>query len=125
MPPTELAPIVATIAFLGYLLSTMTLPQRSRWIVPAVLSGAFLGFSLLAVWYEGPIGFWRVHSVSLWGNQVWFDLLLAVAIAWTLILPRARAAGMRPAPWVLLVVASGCIGLLAMPARLWSLEQRA
>ena len=46
-----------------------------------------------------------------------------MAIGWYLMLPRARAVGMRPAAWLPLVVLSGCVGFLAMLARLSYLEQ--
>lgn len=62
------------------------------------------------------------HSMNLWGTQVWYDLLISVSLALFFILPRARAAGMKPLPWVLFVAATASIGLLAMVARLWWLE---
>lgn len=120
-----LAPIIAVLAFVAHMLKSLLWPgTRSGWPFPAALGAAFLVFSVVVVWQEGPFGFWAVHTSSLWGNQVWFDLLLALGIGWTLILPRARAAGMAPAPWALLILATGCIGLLAMLARLLWLERR-
>lgn len=120
-----LAPIAAAAALAGYMLGTArTGAGGPTWPVPAALSAGFLGFSVLAVWREGPLGFWALHSASLWGNQVWFDLLLAAGIGWTLILPRARAANMVLWPWALLVLSTGCIGFLAMLARLLWLERR-
>ncbi|MCU0888779.1 MAG: hypothetical protein MUC64_12350 [Rubritepida sp.] len=100
-------------------------PGPRAWRVPAGLALAFLGFSLAAVLAEGPLGFWPEHTRNLWGNQIWFDLLLAAGVAWALMLPRARAAGMRPLPWLPLILGTGSIGLLAMLARLLQLEARA
>jgi hypothetical protein len=71
------------------------------------------------------VGFWPVHTASLWGNQVWFDLLLAVSIGWFLLVPPARALGMPLGRWLLLVASSGCIGLLAMLARVLYLQEAA
>lgn len=69
--------------------------------------------------------FWANHSTTYAGNQVWFDLLLAVAIAFYLMAPRARAVGMRLWPWALAVVATASVALLPMLARLLWLERRA
>ncbi|MBN8493806.1 MAG: hypothetical protein J0M00_20545, partial [Burkholderiales bacterium] len=90
----------------------------------SLLSLLFLAFSLWAVWREGPVGFWAEHTRNLWGQQIWFDLLLAAGTAWAALLPQARAAGMRPGFWLLAVVCSGSIGLLAMLARLLYLRER-
>ena len=62
---------------------------------------------------------WPVHTA-----QLWFDLLLAVATGWTLVLPRVRAAGMRAVPWLALICQTGSIGFLAMLARLICLEEQ-
>jgi len=42
---------------------------------------------------EAPLGFWVEHPRHLWGNQIWFDLLLAAGVAWALLVPRARRLG--------------------------------
>ena len=124
-------PIVAILLFIGV---TLVLAGRfaqawaGSWLVPAAFAAAFaaafLGWSLYTVAMEGPVGFWRNHTANAWGNQVWFDLLLAIGTAWALLLPRARAVGMRPLPWLVLIVASGSIGLLAMTARCLMLESK-
>lgn len=94
------------------------------WRVPAVLSAAFFGWSLVAISTEGPVGFWPEHVRNNWGNQIWFDLLLGVGTAFILLLPRLRAVAMRPLPWFLLIAATGSIGLLATLARCLYLEGR-
>ena len=94
------------------------------WTLPAGLAVAFLAWSVVAASVEGPLGFWPEHTRNLWGNQIWFDLLLAAGTAWVLVLPRARAVGMVPLPWLLLAMGTGSIGLLAMLARLFQLEAR-
>jgi hypothetical protein len=98
---------------------------RLPWQIPALASAAFLGFSVYAGLSEGPLGFWVEHTRNLWGNQIWLDLLLAASVGWALMLPRARAVGMRPLPWLAVVALLGSIGFLAMLARLFQLEQRA
>ncbi len=129
MPHTlyEFLPLVALALFLivtaALALRTGT-RQRAAWLVPAVLSAAFLGWSLFTQASEWPTGFWAEHTRNAWGNQIWFDLLLAFGTAWALLLPRARATGMRVWPWLALIICTGSIGLLAMFARCLFLESR-
>lgn len=96
----------------------------NRWMLPAAASLGFLLFSLYTISIEGPTGFWTEHTRNLWGNQIWFDLLLGVGVAWYFLVPQARAVGMRPLPWLIAVAGSGCIGLLAMTARVLYLQDR-
>lgn len=96
------------------------------WLLPAITSFLFLVFSGIAVAKQGLFGFWVEHSLrSLWGNQIWFDLLLMASIAWYLVLPQARKLGMSLPFWLLLIVSTGSIGFLAMLARLLFLQNRA
>ncbi len=95
------------------------------WRFPALVGAGFAAFSLITIIQEGLIQFWTNHSTTFAGNQVWFDLLFAVAIAFAVILPRARAVGMRPWPWAILTVTTASIALLPMLARLLWLEERA
>ncbi len=98
---------------------------RHSWLFPAGLSMAFLLFTLQAVLTEGLLGFWPEHTRNLWGNQIWFDLLLAAGIGWFLIVPQARAQCMRLPLWLVLIGCTGCIGFLAMLSRLQYLQARA
>ena len=98
--------------------------RRGAWLLPAGLSMLFLGWSLIAIVNEGLLGFWTEHTRNFWGNQIWFDLLFALGIGWYLIVPRAKAVGMNPLPWLVLVLSTGCIGFLAMTARLVFLEEK-
>lgn len=107
------------------LLAGRTAPASpGAWQMPAGLAALFLLWSLAAVVVEGPLGFWAEHTRNRWGNQIWFDLLLGIGTAWALVLPRARRVGMQPWPWLVLILCSGSIGLLAMVARLLQLEAR-
>jgi hypothetical protein len=94
------------------------------WRLPAIAGAAFALFTLVTILQEGLVGFWLNHTTTWSGNQVWFDLLLAVAIAFALIVPRARAVGMNPWPWAVATVATACVALLPMLARLLWLEER-
>ncbi len=93
----------------------------------AVLAGAltagFAAFSAVTIATEGVLPVVLNHTANLWGVQVWYDLLFSLSVALFLILPRARAQGMSIAPWVLFILATASIGLLAMCARLFWLEQ--
>ena len=116
----------ACAAFAVYLAIRPAVEQVSKWWVPALSAAAFLAFTAWAGFTEGPFGFWPEHSArQLWGNQIWFDLLLMFSIAWFLILPRARAQRMKVLPWMILALSTGSIGFLVMVARLLYLEQRA
>lgn len=123
MPLYQMLPLGAAMLFL--LVTVREGHGASRgWLVPALVSAVFLAWSVYAIAQEGLIGFWINHTGTAIGNQVWFDLLIAVAIGWTLLLPRARAAGMRTWPWLALICATGCIGLAAMLARCRYLDTR-
>jgi hypothetical protein len=94
-----------------------------RWKTPASLSLLFCLFSAYTVGTEGPLGFIEEHTRSLWSSQIWFDLLLGVAIAVWWMVPPAQALGMRIPLWLVLVTITGNMGLLAMLARLWWLQE--
>jgi Na+-transporting NADH:ubiquinone oxidoreductase subunit NqrB len=114
---------VCTIAF-GVIRATQG-NWRRQWWEPASLCAAFLGWSLYAMMTEGPLGFWPEHVRNSWGNQIFIDLLIAASTAFALLVPRARAAGMKPLPWFVLIACTGSIGLLAMVARCMFLEREA
>lgn len=114
------AGVVVAVTLLALALGSRTI----RWPLPSVACGLFLAWSIAAMVHEGPLGFWSHHVGSLWETQIWMDLLLAASVAWVALLPRLRSVGMRPVPWLVLVLASGSIGLLALLGRLLHLEER-
>ncbi len=122
-------PIVAAVGLAVTAIAIATQPSGTRirniWIFPAICMCLFLGWSLFAAVSEGPTGFWPEHIRNAWGNQIWFDLLLAAGAAWTLIIPRAKAQRMRVFAWLGLILLTGSIGLLGALARLLFLEERA
>ncbi len=81
------------------------------------------GLDLIAA--LGPLGFWPEHVSDQWSVQIWFDLLCAIGTAWALLAPRARAVELSPWPWLVLIAATGSIGLLAMLARVLHRESAA
>lgn len=127
MTLTSLLPVIAASLFLLFALYVAAkggAPMKNIWLLPAALSLLFLLFSVQAVITEGMLGFWTEHTRNLWGNQIWFDLLLAVGIGWFLIVAQARAQGMRLPLWLVLIACTGCIGFLAMLSRLLYLQAR-
>ena len=95
------------------------------WVVPAILVVPLAVITVPAIAQGGILGFWANHTTSWWGLQVWTDLVMAVAAAFFLLQNRARAAGMKSEVWVILVLATGSIGLFLMLARTLYLERRA
>lgn len=128
-PAMTFTTVLPLLGVAGFVVAALVLARRTQpaggktWLVPAALSLVYLLFSLVAVVTEGPLGFWPNHSQSLWGNQVWLDLLLAVGVAWAFVVPEAKTLGMRPLPWLVGILFSGSIGLLAMVARLLYLRE--
>lgn len=92
-------------------------------LLAAMLAAGFAGFTAITIWAEGVLPVILNHTSNLWGVQVWWDLLFALGVAYVLILPRARAAGMNLPLWTVLILATASIALLAMVARLFWLER--
>jgi hypothetical protein len=122
----DVAAIVGALGFVVYALLLATRSgsnMRGTWRIPALLSAAFLMWSFYAVATGGPARFWSEHTRHAWGNQIWFDLLLAAGVALAFLVPQARKLGMWPLPWVILVICTGSIGLLAMTSRIMYLRE--
>jgi hypothetical protein len=120
-PSESLLPAIAVAFFLLFCIFIAIKDERHLkdiWIFPATLSLLFLLFSLKAIASEGLLGFWVEHTRNLWGNQIWFDLLLGIGIGWYSIVPQAKSLGMHLYLWLALIVCTGCIGFLGMIARL-------
>lgn len=100
-------------------------PVAGSPLFAALLCGVFSGYTAIQIWQEGVVMFFTNHSQNLTGIQVWWDLIMCVVIAFFFIAPRARKAGMNVLPWALLVGSTASIGLLAMCARLFWLENNA
>lgn len=122
----EILPWIAALGFLaiGLMHASHRQPMRGSWVGPAALAALLGAWSVFTVAIEGFAAVWTEHTRNAWGNQIWFDLLMAAGLALALLFPRARAVGMHPARWLLLVALSGSIGLFAMLARCLFLEAR-
>ena len=127
--PATLTPFIA-LALGGLVIAaTAIVIAATRPAAPgnALLAGAlaagFAAFTAVTIATEGVFPVILNHTANLWGVQVWWDLLFSLGVAFVLILPRARAAGMSLWPWTAFILATASIGLLAMAARLFWLER--
>lgn len=118
-----IAGVVVALPLIAYLATAQKLAESA--IVAASLSAGFAAFTAVTIWSEGIMPLIANHTVNLWGVQVWYDLLMAVVIALFFVVPRARKVSMNVPLWVLFVGATASIGLLAMIARLFWLENAA
>ncbi|HUN22822.1 MAG TPA: hypothetical protein PK299_06800 [Anaerolineales bacterium] len=129
MTLTSILPLIAAaIALLNVIWLAMAdnpqRPPKNAWMVPALFATLFLVFSAVAVLNEGATGFWTEHIRNLWGNQIWFDLLLAASCALFFLMPKAKALKMPVLAWGLFVLATGSIGLYFFLARYLYLKAR-
>lgn len=92
-------------------------------LLAGALSAGFAAFTAVTIASEGVFPVVLNHTTNLWGVQVWWDLLFSLSIGYFFALPRAKAAGMNLPLWTVFVLATASIGLLAMIARLFWLEQ--
>jgi len=97
---------------------------KKIWLLPTLLALVFAVFTTYQVSQEGLVQFWINHTTNLTGNQVWFDLVMAIGIGFYLLAPRARSVGMSLLPWGIAVIATACIALLPMLARVLWLESK-
>ncbi|MDA9918380.1 hypothetical protein N9D37_00635 [Erythrobacter sp.] len=121
--------IIWFTATLGGFIALITILSAKREIgnstVAAMLSGGFGAYTAVQIWQEGVVMFFTNHTQNLTGVQVWWDLVMCVMVALFFIAPRARKAGMNVPLWALLCGFTASIGLLAMSARLFWLENQA
>lgn len=129
--PTQLTPLFALaigglVFAVAGILATLLRPQaRGNAMLAAALSAGFAAFTAVTIATEGLMLVVINHISNMWGVQVWWDLLFSLTVAYVLIVPRARAQGMNLPLWTLFILATASIGLLAMAARLFWLEQQA
>jgi len=127
MPDLELVALAGyVVAVVTALVITQTKQRVSwpGWLVPAAIVIPFAALTGFAIAREGLFAFWPVQTDSLWGTQVWLNLVISVTAAFLFLQNRARAVGMKSEVWVLVVVFTGSIGLLLMLARMLHLERR-
>lgn len=81
-------------------------------LVPLLILIPFTALTALAVHHEGYLGFIPVHTSSVWGYQVIADLVIALALFLSFMIPDARRRGLSPWPFVALTLVLGSIGPL-------------
>ncbi|MHA7818050.1 MAG: hypothetical protein ACX930_00205 [Erythrobacter sp.] len=124
MSPTEIFFIAGVLGGLVAFIAILAQKQPTGSpLIAAMLCAAFTGYTAVQLWSEGPAMFWVNHSQNLTGIQVWWDLIISVLVALFFVVPRARKVGMNVPLWAVAVIATASIGLLAMCARLFWLEQ--
>lgn len=130
MSLVDVLPIVAAVIFIMAGIIVIhggghgNMRGKGLWMVPAIFSVFLLTWSLAAGLKEGSIGFWTEHVRNMWGNQIWFDLLIAGAMAWFLMVPKAKSLGMRLPLWLLFIGCTGSVGGAAMLSRILYLEEK-
>lgn len=126
MTPYEIIWTAASIGGgLAFAAMLITRTDRGSAVTAGGLCALFAAYTAVQIGQEGVVGFYTNHTQDLTGVQVWWDLLMCALIALFFMAPRARAQGMNVTLWALLVGATASIGLLAMAARLFWLENSA
>jgi hypothetical protein len=126
-----LTPLIALFAggFVAALIAIGSIILRDQKLgsaaLAAALCGGFAAFTAGTIYSEGVLPVLANQTSNMWGVQVWWDLLIAITIGLFLVAPRARKVGMNLPLWIVFVVATASIGLLAMIARLFWLERAA
>ena len=87
----------------------MTLRQG---LIAAVLL-SFTAFSALTVHEVGYFGVWQASLASKATLQILLDLCIACGLAGLWLIDDARKRGVAAWPWLLALLASGSIGLMA------------
>jgi hypothetical protein len=73
-------------------------------------------FALLSAYAVSQVGYWGIfdyHRHSPAGWQVFADLVIALILVLTWMIPNAKENGRNPWPWVLITLTLGSIGPLA------------
>jgi hypothetical protein len=84
-----------------------------RLILPAVTLVVFLTWSIWLIHDDGLIGLFTLLRDSDWGAQVFADLGIALVVAWSLLVPQARAQGVPVWPYLIATPFIGSPALLA------------
>ena len=77
-----------------------------------VLLIPFLALTAYAVWDVGLIGIPEYHIHSSAGWQVFIDLVIALILLLTFLVPHARERGVNPWPWIIGTLFTGSIAPL-------------
>lgn len=126
MTTFELLALVAFAAAAGLMLLVTQTRKRigwALWLLPVAAFGALAALFGLAIVEDELSSLWPAITGTSAGLLLWIDRLMAVAVAFSLLQNRARAAGMKSEVWVLAVIFIGSLALLLMLARTLYLER--
>lgn len=84
----------------------------SRKTLSIILLVPFLALTVYALMTVGYIGIFDYHRHSPAGWQVFTDLVIALVLLLTWLIPEARRHGRNPWPWVVMTLFLGSIGPL-------------
>ncbi|MBE1302220.1 MAG: hypothetical protein GJ680_20210 [Alteromonadaceae bacterium] len=84
----------------------------SRKNIALIMLIPFLGLTLYALLDVGYIGILDYHRHSSAGWQVFTDLVIALVLVLSFLIPHARANGRNPWPWVIGTLFTGSIAPL-------------
>src|SRR5689334_14503403 len=87
--------------------------MSARFLVLLMVIAAFSVLSALALAEVGYFGILEPHFKSWGGAQVFVDLVIALTLVLTWLVPDARARGVNPWPFVALTLVAGSFGPLA------------
>jgi hypothetical protein len=72
----------------------------------------FFAFSVWVSMHHGPLGFVDTALRGGWETQIFLDLVIAMAVASTVVRRDALQRGIAPWPWMVAMATLGSIGLL-------------
>ena len=84
----------------------------SRKLFSIVILIPFTAVSVYALMQQGYMGIWNVLISSPAGWQVFFDLVIALLLVFTWMIPEAQRSGRNPWPWVVITLLAGSFGPL-------------
>jgi hypothetical protein len=93
--------------------STKELPMKLRTFSLFTVFAAFTIYTAMVVMNHGYTGFIELALAGGWGAQMFIDLVIALLLFMTWMLPDARERGIPSAPYAILILGAGSIGALA------------
>lgn len=126
MPITEIITWSALTGFIlfGIIALNDGIREKAGATFPLIIAALFLAFTIFISVHEGVAPLLAVLNGNFWGNQIFLDLVFSLGIAWAVLIPRMKAVGMQPLPYIFAMLGTGSIALMVMLARLIQLERR-
>jgi hypothetical protein len=88
-------------------------PMKLRTFFLFAVFSAFTLYTAIVVMEHGYTGFIELALSGGWGAQVFIDLVIALLLFMSWMLPDARERGIPAAPYAILILGAGSIGALA------------